>query len=138
MKQGDSHTFEEPNPFAEEGEQVASVGYRYREWDLGDGVSLVVRCETDAFTRTAKGELQYATVKALNEFDSKATGVDWRQKLDSQKGAVLATELKNNSNKLAKWTTSALLNGSDALIIGYVNLLPFLQVSCSFLLVYTE
>ncbi|CAH1415848.1 unnamed protein product [Lactuca virosa] len=28
------------------------------------------------------------------------TGVDWRRKLDTQKGAVLATELKNNANKM--------------------------------------
>ena len=27
---------------------VASVGYRYRLWDLGDGVKLVARCEHDA------------------------------------------------------------------------------------------
>ena len=36
-------------------------------------------------------------------------GIDWRQKLDSQRGAVLATELKNNSNKLAKWTLQVYL-----------------------------
>ena len=30
--------------------------------------------------------------------------VDWRQKLDTQRGAVLANELKNNACKLAKWT----------------------------------
>ena len=45
---------------------------------------------------------------ALNEADSKLSGgIDWRQKLESQRGAVLATELKNNSNKLAKWTIQA-------------------------------
>ena len=39
------------------------------------------------------------------EWDSKYSGgVNWRQKIDTQKGAVLATELKNNSCKLAKWT----------------------------------
>ena len=42
---------------------------------------------------------------ALNEIDAKLVGgVVWRSKLESQRGAVLATELKNNSNKLAKWT----------------------------------
>lgn len=45
-------------------------------------------------------------------------GVDWRTKLDLQKGAVLATELKNNSFKLAKWTAGALLAGSDQLKFG--------------------
>lgn len=45
-------------------------------------------------------------------------GVDWRQKLDSQRGAVLATELKNNSYKLARWTCCAMLAGSEYLKLG--------------------
>lgn len=44
--------------------------------------------------------------------------VDWRQKLDTQRGAVLANELKNNACKLAKWTVQALLAGSDTLKFG--------------------
>uniref|UniRef100_A0A8B9WYF6 Eukaryotic translation initiation factor 3 subunit D n=1 Tax=Bos mutus grunniens TaxID=30521 RepID=A0A8B9WYF6_BOSMU len=48
-------------------------------------------------------------------------GVDWRQKLDSQRGAVIATELKNNSYKLARWTCCALLAGSEYLKLGYVS-----------------
>lgn len=47
-----------------------------------------------------------------------AIGVDWRQKLDSQRGAVLATELRNNSCKLAKWTVSSILAGSEYLKLG--------------------
>ena len=43
---------------------------------------------------------------------------EWRQKLDSQRGAVLATELKNNSFKLSKWTVCALLAGSDHIKFG--------------------
>ncbi len=46
--------------------------------------------------------------------------MDWRSKLDTQKGAVLATELQNNSCKLAKWTLQALLAGSDQIKFGYV------------------
>ena len=45
---------------------------------------------------------------------------DWRQKLDTQRGAVLATELKNNGCKLAKWTVASVLSGSEYLKIGYV------------------
>ena len=45
-------------------------------------------------------------------------GIDWRQKLDSQRGAVLATELKNNSYKLARWTCCAMLAGSEYLKLG--------------------
>merc|ERR1711865_1167842 len=49
------------------------------------------------------------------------SSIDWRQKLESQRGAVLATELKNNSNKLAKWTLQALLAGADLMKLGYVS-----------------
>jgi len=48
-------------------------------------------------------------------------GVDWRQKLENQRGAVLATELKNNANKLAKWTAAALVSGADMIKLGYVS-----------------
>lgn len=48
-------------------------------------------------------------------------GVDWRQKLETQRGAVLATELKNNANKLAKWTAAALVAGADMIKLGYVS-----------------
>lgn len=58
----------------------------------------------------------------MDEIDAKlVNGVDWRQKLDSQRGAVLATELKNNSNKLAKWTLQAMLAGADLIKLGYVS-----------------
>ena len=67
-----------------------------------------------------------ATIKALNEFDHKAQGsggaLDWRTKLASQRGAVVATEMKNNSCKLAKWTVQSVLAGADHLKIGYVVL----------------
>ena len=54
-----------------------------------------------------KGKPLTTLVKALNEFDSKVTGIDWRLKIETQRGAVIANELKNNANKLAKWTAMA-------------------------------
>ena len=63
--------------------------------------------------------LRSGNIKTLNEWDSRhCNGVDWRQKLDSQRGAVIATELKNNSYKLARWTCCALLAGSEYLKLG--------------------
>lgn len=38
-----------------------------------------------------------------------------------QRGAVLATELKNNSNKLAKWTAQSILADADQMLIGFVS-----------------
>ena len=46
--------------------------------------------------------------------------MDWRQKIENQRGAVLATELKNNANKLARWTSAALVAGVDQIKLGYV------------------
>lgn len=125
LKSGDARfKFDESNPFISEEEEgeVASVAYRYRKWDLDNGVVLVARCEHDAVLLSPNGELQYLTIKALNEWDSKLSGgVEWRQKLDTQRGAVLANELRNNACKLAKWTVQALLAGSDQIKFGYVS-----------------
>lgn len=47
--------------------------------------------------------------------------MDWRQKIENLRGAVLATELKNNANKLAQWTAGALVGGIDVIKLGYVS-----------------
>lgn len=116
------HTFEEPNPFIEGDEgEVASVAYRYRKWDLGNGINLIIRSEIDAVSKGANDEINYLNVKALNEWDSKNAAMDWRMKLDSQPGAVLAAEIKNNGCKLAKWTVCSILSGADLMKFGFVS-----------------
>ncbi|KAL4852873.1 Eukaryotic translation initiation factor 3 subunit D [Chlorella vulgaris] len=97
----------------------AGTGYKYCKWTLGS-TSIVVRCAIDAAIRLGDST-QLVAVHALNEFDPKWAGVDWRQKLENQRGAVLATELKNNANKIAKWTAAALISGIDQMKIGYVS-----------------
>ncbi len=74
---------------------------------------------------------QYMTAYALNEYDPTyasnapparpGTTINWREKLDNQPGAVLASELKNNSFKLAKWTAQSLLAGASQMKIGFVS-----------------
>ncbi|KAF6168617.1 hypothetical protein GIB67_005229 [Kingdonia uniflora] len=113
-------TFEEPNPFAAEGEEAAPVAYRYRRWKLDNDMYLIARCEAQSVV-DVNGQCSYMTLNALNEFDPKYSGVDWRKKLETQKGAVLATELKNNANKLAKWTAQALLANADTMKLGFVS-----------------
>ena len=54
--------------------------------------------------------------------------MDWRKKLDSQKGAVLATEIKNNGFKVAKWTISAILAGSAFIKFGSVNIVCHIHI----------
>ena len=118
------------NPFynaSEDTDPPASKAYKYRRFDLStndeDPVYLVVRTEVDAVQRNAiSGEDQLVTIKALNEFDSKAQGsggaLDWRTKLVTQRGAVVATEMKNNSCKLARWTVQSILSKSDVMKLG--------------------
>lgn len=120
IRNGDKVSFDEPNPFANEGEEVASVAYRYRRWKLDDDMYLVARCEVQSVVEVSN-QRSFLTLNALNEFDPKYSGVDWRQKLETQRGAVLATELKNNANKLAKWTAQALLASADMMKLGYVS-----------------
>lgn len=120
LRDGAKVTFDEPNPFAADGDDVASAAYRYRRWKLDESVSLVARCEVQSAVEVNKQQ-SFLTLNALNEFDPKYSGVDWRQKLETQRGAVLATELKNNANKLAKWTAQALLAGADLMKLGYVS-----------------
>jgi len=125
--------FEEPKgPFATSPDETpAPVSYRYRQFTLGkppkEGeddkrVSVLCRCEIDGIMKGKQEEDLFVRLFALNELDSRTTGgIDWRQKLDSQRGAVLATELKNNSNKLAKWTLQAMLAGADLIKLGFVT-----------------
>lgn len=124
--------FEHPNPFynpEEETEPCSARGYRYRKFDISTSaeqpISLIVRAEVDSYVKTASGETQFLSVKALNEFDSKAQGagnaVDWRSKLDGQRGSVVATEMKNNSCKLARWVSQAVLAGCDSIKLGFVS-----------------
>lgn len=130
------------NPFynaSEDSDPPASRAYKYRRFDLStndeEPVYLVVRTEVDAVQKNAiNGEDQHMTIRALNEFDSRAPGsggaLDWRAKLVSQRGAVVATEMKNNSCKLARWTVQSILSKSDLMKIGYVFAwLPSILVS---------
>ena len=122
------------NPFyvaSEETEPLASKAYKYRRFDLSletdeEPLHLIVRTEIDAVVKNnISGDDQFLIVKALNEFDNKAQGsggaLDWRTKLASQRGAVVATEMKNNSCKLARWTTQAILAKADQIKLGFVS-----------------
>mmetsp|Transcript_15584 Transcript_15584/g.26047 ORF Transcript_15584/g.26047 Transcript_15584/m.26047 type:complete len:440 (+) Transcript_15584:88-1407(+) len=120
-KNNERKEMELPNPFFDEddndGMEPASVAYRYRQFDLGDDVQLVCRTELHG---TVKNDTTYMTAFCLNEYPT-AGATAWRDRLDAQRGAVLATELKNNSFKLAKWTASSLLAGADQMKIGFVS-----------------
>ncbi|KAI7863763.1 translation initiation factor eIF3d Moe1 [Spinellus fusiger] len=128
-------SFEHPNPFATEEtkQQLASCGYRYRAFDLTskavseedavDKINMIVRTEVDAAVKIGN-HTALMTIRALNEFDPAAQGaggaLSWKKSLDSARGAVVATEMKNNAAKLARWAVQATLAGADQLKLGYV------------------
>lgn len=134
------------NPFynpSEDTDPAASKAYKYRRFDLStneeEPVYLIVRTEIDAVQKNAiSGEDQLVTIKALNEFDSRAQGsggaLDWRTKLVAQRGAVVTTEMKNNSCKLARWTVQSILSKSDVMKLGYVAFSRPLKISLFFAL----
>eukprot|EP00928_Gymnodinium_smaydae_P079856 TRINITY_DN6368_c0_g1_i2.p2 TRINITY_DN6368_c0_g1~~TRINITY_DN6368_c0_g1_i2.p2 ORF type:complete len:609 (+),score=191.71 TRINITY_DN6368_c0_g1_i2:205-1827(+) len=118
------------NPFEEEDEGAAASGaYRYRRIVLPGNpkdevefnqrpVTLVVRTEVNC--KMPGEESSLVSVKALNEYDPKLN-YSWRTALESQRGAVLATELKNNAFKLGRWTAQAILAGCDIIKVGYAS-----------------
>lgn len=121
LKNGEWNDFEHKNPYVDPAikkDRIASAGYRYRKWQLGE-YNLVARTCVDAMLVNKKGQKAFALVRALNEWSPKDTG-DWRKKLESQPGAVLATEMKNNNCKLAKWTAQAVMAGAKFMKIAYI------------------
>jgi len=109
-----------PNPFTSAHDpSVASVIYRYRKFDLGDGLTLVTRTEVDCY-KSDKSKPSFVVIRALNEYDPKITG-GWRSKLETQKTGCFSTEVKNNGNKLAKWASQAHLADADEIKLGYVS-----------------
>jgi len=141
LKSSQRKQFDLPNPFFDDedndGMEPASVAYRYRRFDLGGDIQLVCRTELHGIVKKSNASSstvvdQYMTAFALNEyFDStkaysksntpNAGMINWREKLDSQRGAVVGTELKNNAFKLAKWTAQSILAGADQMKIGFVS-----------------
>lgn len=116
---------------ASETDPAASKAYKYRRFDISsegadEPLNMIVRTEVDAVAKNnLSGEDQQITIHALNEFDNKAQGsggaLDWRSKLASARGAVVATEMKNNSCKLARWTTQAILAKAELMKLGFVS-----------------
>ncbi|KAJ2812715.1 hypothetical protein H4S07_001212 [Coemansia furcata] len=138
--------YENANPFNEQneaGEISDDNAYRYRLFDLsaraakvdvyddeeeevviGDRCLMAIRTEVDGVVVSGQTKKQMF-IRALTQHDITAVGagkaLDWRQKLDSQRGAVVATEMKNNATKLARWAFQAVLAGAEQLKVGFVS-----------------
>ena len=124
---GPTETLTHPNPFAEEGEKVATGAYRYRKFVLpgkATGVDrdlvFVVRGEVNAKQVESNGDKKFVALRALNEYLPNA-GNSWRNRLDMQRGGILATEIKNNSFKFGRWVAEAAISGCESIKLGYVS-----------------
>lgn len=118
LLQGSLKQMPNKNPFFQgTTASMPSVAYKYRVFDLA-GLKLLVRCEFDAYNAADGGCVQ---VKSLLEWGTKATMFGWRDELETLGGAVLATEIKNNSCKFARWAAQAVLLGGSTLKLGFVS-----------------
>ena len=116
--------FETPNPFLSSltaGNEPAAVAFRYHSWTLGGGVKLVARSSINAYAMRNESPI-YVITRVLNEFDARISGsVEWRQKLESQTGAALAIEMKNNAYRLARYVSDCLISACDEIKLGFVS-----------------
>ena len=96
------------------------MGYVYRQFNLGS-LRIVSRCEVHGWVDKRESQ-PFMTCYALNEWDSRYSGgVNWRQKIDATRAAVLASEIKNNNHKIAKWTAQSILANVPIMKLGYVS-----------------
>eukprot|EP01062_Namystynia_karyoxenos_P010109 TRINITY_DN1358_c0_g1_i1.p2 TRINITY_DN1358_c0_g1~~TRINITY_DN1358_c0_g1_i1.p2 ORF type:complete len:416 (+),score=186.38 TRINITY_DN1358_c0_g1_i1:406-1653(+) len=113
------------HPFVEDGEDPAAIVYRYRKWEVrcpdklpgGVDFNCIVRTQADGCAGRGGS---FFRAFALNEYQPGAS-TNWRAKLPTTPGAVMATEIKNNACKLAKWTCLSMLAGCDAMKLGFIT-----------------
>ncbi|GIX62017.1 eukaryotic translation initiation factor 3 subunit 7, putative [Babesia caballi] len=123
-----SEEFEVP-PFVEEGDNPSTVAYRYRTFDIpgdshGQGwervpIHVITRGEVHARLPNVPNA-GYTYVCALNELPHK-TQKSWRTQIETQKGALLANEMRNNTAKMQRFAACALISGCDTLKLAYVS-----------------
>lgn len=98
------------------------TAYKYFKWTMSEGKYLVIRSMVNAAARIGSEE-NLILVRSLLEFDSSRSGnnLDWRSKLDNQRGAILANEIKNNNAIIARWVFQAYLAQVDNIKLAYVS-----------------
>jgi len=126
-------TYEKP-PFWDQDGRPASCAYRYRFITIPGQKNHPSETGKKDFTVVTRGEVHAKLVKetgasdpnrglvairALNEYTQLRKS--WRSQLETQKGALLATEIRNNACKMAKWVAQAIIAGCDTLKLAYVT-----------------
>lgn len=99
-----------------------SLVHQYYQWSLGPDVRVVIRSEFNGMARVGD-QPRSMLLRAVLEYTGAGTSrssIDWRSKLDNQRSAVLAAEIKNNNAMVARWVYQALLSGVDLIKFAYV------------------
>jgi translation initiation factor 3 subunit D len=116
-----------PNPFHDgPADKLLSKGYKYKKFTLQNSsedenpISVIIRTEFDSRDPATS---QTISIKAVNEYAN--TGLDWKTKFNSQRGAIIAAQLKNNNNKFAKWANQTILAGVDQIKLGFISRVNF-------------
>jgi translation initiation factor 3 subunit D len=112
-------TFDEKSPFFKDVPE--DKVYRYRKWTLDNRIHVVCRSEIDSYVTQGEGENAkkiYTKICALNEFEST---LDWRTNFDSNNGAVISGEERNNACKISKWICQAILADCELVKLGFVS-----------------
>ncbi|EKX73148.1 eukaryotic translation initiation factor 3 subunit 7, putative [Theileria equi strain WA] len=115
-------------PFVEEGDNPSTVAYRYRKFTIPGNpnatnyeklpITIVTRAEVHAKLQSAQEGYTY--VCALNELPSK-NHKSWRSQIETQKGALLANEIRNNTTKLQRFVACASMAGCDTFKLAFVT-----------------
>uniref|UniRef100_A0A3B0N7U6 Eukaryotic translation initiation factor 3 subunit D n=1 Tax=Theileria annulata TaxID=5874 RepID=A0A3B0N7U6_THEAN len=121
-----AETFLDP-PFVEESDNPATIAYRYRKFTLPGTpnatnfeklpILVITRCEVHS---KLQGTDTYAYVCALNECPNK-NNKSWRSQIETQKGALLANEIRNNTTKLQRFVACANMAGCGVFKLAYVT-----------------
>lgn len=95
------------------------LGYIYKRYTIDGKYQVVVRVEVDSYIKDANtGKKNICLVRAFNEND---LGNEWRKKLISNRGAVFASEMRNNNCKIYKWLCQAYLMETNIVKLGFVS-----------------
>merc|ERR1711916_301696 len=105
---------------------VPEVGYKYRHFSVEDEeaehahMDVVVRTQIDAY-QLRGAQKKTVAVHAFHQYAVNNNDLNWRNVLDSQGGGVLASVVKDEDSRLARFTTRALLADADLVSLGFVT-----------------
>lgn len=117
-RENDFHIIGDDSEYIKEAENKA---LRYRKWTIDNKTHVICRSEIEACVRSGEGEnakYSFAKVCALSEYEAE---LDWRTNVETNRGAVLAAEFRNNSCKIARWLCQATLADCEHIKLGFVS-----------------